>query len=108
MLRQCQKQTLRDNHPASNAESYFCTSLAIPFLDHLLSQLNSRFQHSKLAADSLRLVPETLLQKTVPGFNAMPEGLQSLATLWHTDLPDHQTLEAEYNRVDLQMENSER
>lgn len=98
MPRQCQRQTLRDNHPANNSESYFRASIAIPFLDHLLSELNSRFQHSKLAADVLSLVPETLLQNTVAGFNAIPEGLESLATLWDTDLPDHGSLEAEYNR----------
>jgi hypothetical protein len=94
--RQCQRQTLRDNHPVN--DSYYRASLAIPFLDHLLSQLNSRFEHGKLASAGLSLVPETLVRKTQAGFNVIPDGLQSLATLWYSDLPDNQGLEAEYNR----------
>lgn len=96
--RKCQRQTLRDNHPGENTEEYFRRSVGVPFLDHLLSQLKSRFQNAQLAADGLTLVPATLVQQTAPGFNVMPDGVQGLADLWQNDLPDRDGLEAEYNR----------
>ena len=36
--RRCTRQTGRDNHPSENAEEYYRRTLAIPFLDHLLTE----------------------------------------------------------------------
>jgi hypothetical protein len=96
--RQCQRQTLRDNHPAEDAEEFFRRSLAIPFLDYLSSDLQSRFSHPKLAADGLTLVPANVVEHAAQGFNKVPDGIQGLASLWEADLPSICELEAEYNR----------
>lgn len=53
----CQRQTLREIIPGENSKEYFRHSVYIPFLDHLLSQLKSRFQNAQLAAGGLSLVP---------------------------------------------------
>ena len=39
--RRCARQTARENHPDS-PEEYYHRSLAIPFLDHLKSEIESR------------------------------------------------------------------
>ena len=35
-------QTQRNNVPASNPEEYFKRAITIPFLDHIMQELNSR------------------------------------------------------------------
>ena len=44
-LRICSRQA-RANHPSSTIEEYYRRSLAIPFLDHLESQIDTRFTAS--------------------------------------------------------------
>ena len=39
--RLCHRQTARDNHPAISVEEYYRRSLAIPFIDHLNSEIES-------------------------------------------------------------------
>ena len=41
--RRCSRQTLRSNVEADTAQAYWRCSVFIPFLDHLLSELSSRF-----------------------------------------------------------------
>lgn len=96
--RQCQRQTLRDNHSAVDAEEFFRRSLAMPFLDYLSSELQSRFSHPQLAADGLALVPTNVVENAAQGFTKIPDGIQGLASLWEADLPSICELEAEYNR----------
>ena len=57
MPRRCSRQTARENHPGDTAEEYYCRSLAIPFLDHLKSDIESRFtSHSLLAINCLSII----------------------------------------------------
>ena len=58
MPRRCGRQTTRENHPGDTAEEYYRRSLAIPFLDHLKSDIESRFaSHSLLAIKCLSIIP---------------------------------------------------
>jgi hypothetical protein len=57
--RQAAQQTHRDNHLATTPEQFFKTSVAIPFLDHLMSELEDRFKNADIAMDGLSLVPAT-------------------------------------------------
>ena len=41
--RLCKRQAHRENIPTDVPETYFRTSVAIPFVDHLLAQMTSRF-----------------------------------------------------------------
>ena len=56
--RRCSRQTARENHPGSTVEEYYRRSLAVPFLDHLISELETRFtSHSLTAMKCLGIVP---------------------------------------------------
>ena len=91
MSRQSQIQTLRDKHPANNDDNYFRTSIAIPFLHHLLSQMNFCFQYGKLAADDLSLVTRISCRKQCQGLTPRlngfshwpPYGIQISMTIRH-------------------------
>ena len=49
--RQAGRQTLRENHPADSEEDYFRISIAVPFLDHLSTQMADRLKNAELAKD---------------------------------------------------------
>ena len=56
--RNCSKQTMRSNIPATKAPTYFRRTIFIPFLDGMLNQLRDRFQGmSALAIQGLILIP---------------------------------------------------
>ena len=53
-----QVQATRDNQPSQNAEEYYRRSLAIPFLDHLVTEIENRFDsHSVMAMKCLGIIP---------------------------------------------------
>lgn len=56
--RRCSRQTTRENHPGLTAEEYYRRSLAVPFLDHLISEIDTRFtSHSLTAMRCLGIIP---------------------------------------------------
>ena len=58
------RQTASENHPGS-PEEYYCRSLAIPFLDHLKSEIESRFaSHIVLAMKCLCIIPSCFSHQT--------------------------------------------
>ena len=62
--RTCSHQTLRSNVPADTPLEYFRKSLTIPFVDHLLMELNARFNRNALAvAKGFALVPTIMKEK---------------------------------------------
>ena len=59
------RQIHRSNVPADTPSEYYCRSLSIPLLDHLLSEMRSRFSsHQQTALLGLSLVPSVLV--TIP------------------------------------------
>ena len=66
------RQIYRANNPALNPKDYFRINLTRPFLDHSLSQLQSRFP------------PEAYL--CYKGFSAVPEILLNNQATWQTDV----------------------
>ena len=63
----CTAQTCRSNHPADSPEEFWRRSVYIPFADHLVSELKSRFnQLSTTAISGLCLLP---------GSAVMPNGI---------------------------------
>ena len=55
------RQTNRENFPATTIHEYYQRSLIIPFIDHLLEEMKSRFSESqKLAFNGLYLIPEII------------------------------------------------
>ena len=82
--RVCSKQQHRENVSTTNPKDYYRSVVAIPFLDFLLSELNSRFQKEDLVAYSIcTLLPINMT-------NLSQEELSKLAselTFWESDLP---------------------
>ncbi|CAC5390836.1 unnamed protein product [Mytilus coruscus] len=93
---QCKRQTLRNNTPATSVTEYYKRSVLIPFLDHLLNELNSRFsKHSQLVSQSLLLTPQVLVLSKTPD---LPPGLQELSQMYKDDMPCIGSLTSEYHR----------
>lgn len=59
--RTAKRQTQRPNYSFSDVSDYFKKAITIPLLDHVLSELNSRFDHSLTAYHGLVIVPSRLL-----------------------------------------------
>ena len=56
--RRCGRQIHRSNVPADTPSAYYCRCVSIPLLDHLLSEIESRFsRHQQTALLGLSLIP---------------------------------------------------
>lgn len=96
--RTCKRQTKRDNMPAETIEDYFRMSITIPFLDHLISQMEIRFSNlHERALLGLKLVPSLLTPATatcdfsffyddMPSCNTLTVEIQQWVKLW-SDTP---------------------
>lgn len=63
--RRCSRQTLRSNVEADTPQAYWRHAVFIPFVDHLLSELSTRFtQLNKKAIQGLLLLPPNLTSLT--------------------------------------------
>uniref|UniRef100_A0A1X7VHM7 HAT C-terminal dimerisation domain-containing protein n=1 Tax=Amphimedon queenslandica TaxID=400682 RepID=A0A1X7VHM7_AMPQE len=63
------RQTHRSNTPASSPSEYYLHTISIPLIDHLLSELKSRFSsHQSVALLGLCIVPSAMLVLPVPEF----------------------------------------
>ena len=61
MPRNCAKQRQRLNADAENTENWYRINVAIPFMDHILQELDSKFSTlAQTASKHLGLVPAVL------------------------------------------------
>ena len=66
--RRCNRQTHRANVEAEVPEVYYRRSLTIPFLDHLIKELEDRFSsNAKVATSGLCLVPSVMSKRRLGG-----------------------------------------
>ena len=87
--RRCIKQTVRNNMPADNAESYYKRTVYIPFLDSILSELNARFTGlSKCCAKALLLLPANLEKLD-------ENSVSDMVSYYEIDLPDKYSVQQE-------------
>ncbi|XP_065678506.1 52 kDa repressor of the inhibitor of the protein kinase-like [Hydra vulgaris] len=60
--RTCGQQTQRDNHQVDDISEYYRVTCSIPFLDHILTQLDSLFSLENLTLlDSFAIIPSNLI-----------------------------------------------
>ena len=91
MLRITSLQKNRSNTPAETAQEYYRRNLAIPFVDHIIVQLESRFSClSKQSASLLGLVPSVMCRKDID--------ITEAANLYDSDLPSPELLRSELFR----------
>ena len=61
MPRTCLRQLLRDNQPADTPEDYYRRTVSIPFLDHLHTELQTRFDRSSnTVVKGFYIIPEIM------------------------------------------------
>ena len=91
--RRCGRQCHRNNVPADSPSQYYCRCISIPVLDHLVSEMDSRFSsHQKTALLDLSVIPSILV--TLPTEEYTTKGIQ-LAEMYRDDLPSPDCVECE-------------
>ena len=84
--RLCGRQAHRSNTPAQTPSEYYRRTVTIPVLDHLLSEMKSRFsQHQKTSLLGLYLVPSILVTKSLA---ELVTHLTPLEAMYRRDLQD--------------------
>ena len=91
------RQQYRSNETAESVFDYFKKNVAIPFLDHIISNLDEQFSSLAVTASSLLgLVPTVICTKQV--------GTSAALELYHEDLPSPELVALEMTRWKLQYE----
>ena len=80
--------------PAVSTKEYYRINLAVPFLDHILAQIQERFSAVTIKATQLlALVPSVIQQMQVTA-----KDLDEALNLYRDDLPSPQLFPAEFRR----------
>ena len=91
MPRQAQRQLHRSNAPAVSVVDYYWKNVAVPFLDHIISNLDERFSSLTVTASSLLgLVPSVICTKE-PDISAAIQ-------MYRQDLPSPELIPSEILR----------
>ena len=89
--RRYNRQTARSNAPGEIPEIYYKRTISIPFLDELISHLNSRFSDiQQKAIMGMRIVPSVLMHNSLSAFS-----VQHLLEYYEEDLPNPSSLYTE-------------
>ena len=93
MPRIAKRQTHRSNVEATSPQQYYLRNMAIPFLDHLISELESQFTNvTKTVSKLLFLIP-SLIKIKDPNF----EDLEETFNFYKSDIPSPEVFQEEYN-----------
>ena len=97
MPRLCNWQIHQSNTPASTPSEYYCRTVTIPLLDHLLSEMKARFgQHQQAVLLGVSLYQQYCWASTLPEEQRCHlSDICQLATLYESDLPSPQRVECE-------------
>ena len=91
--RTCARHRNRSNIPAQDACEYYRRVTFVPLLDHLISELESRFSsHKQTALLGLYLVPTVLVRKSV---EEITPKVCELGEMYCDDLPSTNSLQSE-------------
>ena len=91
--RRCNRQINRSNVPADTPSEYYCRCISIPLLDHLLSELSSRFStHQQTALMGLSIIPEITAKLSAEECSTK---ISQLADMYQQDLPSPECIESE-------------
>lgn len=93
MPRLCSRQCHRLNVTASNPSEYYRRTITVPVLDHLLVELEERFDiHQRTALQGLYLVPSLLVKEEL---DYVSSKVLELGTLYSEDLSHPNSLKSE-------------
>ena len=90
------RQQHRQNIPSNNSSDYYKCTTTIPLLDHLISELNARFDvnSSKIASEFMLLLPSEMIKNPS---DITSTDFQSLLEFYEDDLPLSRSFESELN-----------
>ena len=78
------RQTLRSNTPAETVEDYFRLNLSVPFIDHLLNELRTRFfEMNYTAVKGFSVIPSFMMRNRDPAFIVGSLGSNFYPTISH-------------------------
>ena len=97
----CQQQTARSNIEASSPMEYWCRTVFVPFLDHLLQELDNRF--SQLAQDAIKVF--CLIPSELP--RLLESDITTLFERFKDDLPSPSSFNKEIRRWKMLWSNIE-
>ena len=87
-----QRQQHHPNPESNSVKDYFKHTVTIPFLDHLISDLSSRFDlHTNRAASLQGLLPTRIT------WNSSVQDIQEAGTFYADDLPNASIIDAEFH-----------
>ena len=91
--RRCSRQTHRSNVPGDTPSEYYCRTVSIPLLDHLLSEMDSCFSsHQQTALFGLSVVPSIMLSLSREECTTK---LSQFAEMYQDDLPSPDCIQSE-------------
>ena len=92
--RRCARQIQRNNVPATTPSEYYKRAISIPMLDHLESEINSRFTElQSTAAKGMSIVQATLcVTTTAASVKEVDKNIDRLVTNYMADLEDYRDL----------------
>ncbi|CAH0558722.1 unnamed protein product [Brassicogethes aeneus] len=78
----CERQTHRSNYESDSAKDYFKKSLFIPYLDHLIISLKTRFsQEHKIAFSLFNILPKNIKSLDIKSFAPKVGNLYNIENL---------------------------
>ncbi|XP_047123031.1 52 kDa repressor of the inhibitor of the protein kinase-like [Hydra vulgaris] len=87
--RTCGQQTQRDNHQVDDISDYYRVTCSIPFLDHILTQLDSLFSLENFTLlDSFAIIPSNLISD-----KKWRKKVKEFAHTYNNDLPEPNSLQ---------------
>lgn len=91
--RLCGRQTQRSNIPSRTPNEYYKRTITIPLLDHIISEMVSRFsKHQQSIVNGLLLVPSIIVTKSLADATSQ---ISQFGDLYSDDLPSPSSLQSE-------------
>lgn len=93
MPRISKRQQHRQNPEFTSIEDYFKITVAIPFIDYIISDISSRFNnHSKRVASLENILPSVIHEQS------SIDNIQEAVDFYSDDLPNSDVIDEEYSR----------
>ena len=95
MPRTCKRQTLKENHPADTALDYYRRTITSQFLEHMITQLDTRFQAPAVTAviNGFIVIPKMMVDHIKKhGKASWNDTFTTFAKDFDNDLPNLGTL----------------
>ena len=90
------RQTTRDNHPSTSTSDYCKKAVTIPLLDHLITEMCTRFQpNAPNAYNGLYVIPSKTISLVSNNQVNWKEKFKSFTLFYQDDLPNPLALDAE-------------